>query len=406
MPAFLVKAVNRNGETVETLRDAPDEKALLKQLQQEGWLPIRIEPAEKFSSSAWFSLSRRRFRIEPKELTLFTRELVTLIGAGLPLDRSLRTLLDLLPPSSPLKPLTERLLDRIKQGSQLSAALEAEGEVFPRLYTALIRAGEMSGKLPAALERLADDLEQLQGLRQQVISALVYPAILAVLAIVSLLALLGFVIPRFEEMFAAAGRELPLPTQIVMGVAQFIRSDGWLLLLLLIGFGFLGRHWLQVEQNRHRFDRWLLKLPLIGNLVVGFNVARMSRTLATLLSSGIPLYQALLIVKETLGNRVLVATIEKAAQKLKEGGEMSRALKETGCFPPLALQMITIGEESGELPKVLERMARLYQEEVSTTLKRLLTLLEPVLILGMGLLIGGIILSVMVAVVSLNDLAF
>ncbi len=404
MPTFFIRAIDQNGETVEAIREAPDEEALLRQLRQEGWLPIRIEPTATGGFLSRFRL--RRYRLGPKELTLFTRELATLLAAGLPLDRSLRTLRELLAAKSSLHALTERLLERVKQGKQLSTAMEAEGELFPKFYTALIRAGELSGRLPEVMARLADDLERLQALRAQVISALIYPAILVVLAILSLLALLGFVIPRFEEMFAAAGKDLPLPTKIVMAIARLIRNRGWLLGLGLAGAALLFQRWLKAEQNRLRFDAFLLQLPLIGKLIRDFNVARLSRTLATLLQAGIPLYQSLLIVKETLGNRLLQRAIEEAAMRLKEGGEITRALKASGHFPPLALQMIGLGEESGHLPEVLTRLASIYEEAVETTLNRFLTVLEPVLILGMGLLIGGIIVSVMLAVVSLNELAF
>ncbi|HHJ39171.1 MAG: general secretion pathway protein GspF [Methylothermaceae bacteria B42] len=405
MPAFFVKAVNRDGEMVETLREADNENALVRLLQEEGWVPIRVTPAES-QPFRWLRPEFRQTHVKQKDIGVFTRELATLLSAGLPLDRSLRVMLELFPEGSPLHAMCDRILEKVKGGSQLSAALEAEGKSFSKLYVNMIRAGEAGGALATVLERLADYLERSQALRGSVMTAMIYPAILVVMAVGSLLVLLTFVVPQFEEMFANAGKELPVPTQIVMGLADGLKNYGWILLLLVILGMNWGRRMLADPERRYRFHRWLLRLPLLGDLIVKLEVARFSQTLAALLTAGVPLLGALNIVKDTLANDVLSESVGEAASRLKEGGDMSVALQEAGHFPVMALQMIKLGEETGQLPKMLARMAEIYEEEVKTTVHRLLTLLEPVLIVGLGIAIAGIIMSILVAVVSVNDLAF
>ncbi len=405
MPEYLVKAVSRRGETVEALRSAPDEAALLRQLQAEDLLPLEVVPADKASwLGGWRAGVGRRLR--QKDVLAFTRELATLLGAGLPLDRSLRVLLELFPEDSRLHPVTARILEQVKGGAQLSAALEAEGKAFSRLYVNMVRAGEAGGTLAQVLQRLADYLQRSQELRASVLSALIYPAILVVMAIASLLVLLTFVVPQFEEMFASAGKELPLPTQVVMAMADGVRRYGWLALIavLLAVRGF--QAWLADPGRRYRFHRWLLRLPLLGALLIRVEVARFSQTLATLLTSGVALLPALGIVRETLGNLVLREAVAEAAEKLRAGGDISTALEATGHFPVMALQMIRLGEETGQLPQMLERMADIYEDEVRTTVQRMLTLLEPLLIVGLGVVIAAIIVSILMAVVSVNELAF
>ncbi|BCX89546.1 general secretion pathway protein F [Methylomarinovum tepidoasis] len=404
MPDYLIKAVSRRGETLETLRSAPDEAALMRQLQEEDLLPLKVVPAEKAS---WLGLWRHGGRrLRQKEVLAFTRELATLLGAGLPLDRSLKVLLELFPDDSALHQISARILEKVKGGAQLSAALEAEGKAFSRLYINMVRAGEAGGTLAQVLRRLADYLQRSQELRASVISALIYPAILVVMAAASLLVLLTFVVPQFEEMFASAGKELPLPTQIVMAAADGVRRYGWLasigILVAIRGF----QHWLADPERHYRFHRWLLRLPLLGSLLIRVEVARFSQTLATLLTSGVALLPALEIVRETLSNRVLREAVSEAAEKLRAGGDISTALEETGHFPVMALQMIRMGEETGQLPQMLTRMADIYEDEVRTAIQRLLTLLEPVLIVGLGVVIAAIIVSILMAVVSVNELAF
>lgn len=406
MTSFIYKAVNREGEAVEAYREAPDEQTLIRLLQDEGCIPIRVTPASA-KPFAWLTVRRGgQLRISQKEITLFTRELSTLLGAGLPLDRSLAVLMQLTGEDSRLYALTERLLEAVKGGANLSDALESHGGVFSRLYLNMVRAGEVSGTLESVLERLADYLERSKELRASVSTALIYPAILVVMAVASLMVLLTFVVPQFTEMFETAGRELPLPTQVVVGIAEGLRSYWWLMGLSVFLIILYMRHQLTDEGRRYGWDRRFLKWPLVGDLICKVEMASLGRTLATLLNNGVSLLAALSIVKETLSNRVLAEQVSFAAETLKEGGEMSTPLIDSGLFPVMAMQMVKLGEETGRLPEMLGRVADTYDNEVKVTLQRMLTLLEPILIVGLGILIAGIIISILMAIISVNDLAF
>ena len=405
MPLYLYKAVNHDGETVEEEREAPDENALLAFLQDEGLLPIRIAPAQS-RPLAFLRPGRRGAKIKHKQISLFTRELLTLLEAGLPLDRALSILLDLTANEPAFNAMIGKILEKLKGGAQLSDALEAQGGVFSRFYLNMIRAGEAGGALEVVLERLTQYLESSKELRDTVTTAMIYPAILVIMAIGSLLLLLTFVVPQFTEMFDSAGKELPVPTQIVVGAADMIRSYWWALIPMIMGITAWVRYQRADPVRRLVWDGWMLKLPLFGDLILKFQVASFSRTLATLLSNGVPLLGALSIVKETLDNRLVAEKLNLAVESLKGGGGLAAPLIEAELFPSLAMQMIKLGEESGQLAELLDRVATTYDKEIKISIQRLLALLEPILIVGLGIMIGGIIISILMAILSVNDLAF
>lgn len=405
MATYLIKAVNREGETVEEEREAPNEASLIQSLQEEGLLPIRVGIAGS-SPLDFLRARRRRLRISHRQLSLFTRELRTLLEAGLPLDRALSVLVELTASEPEFNQMVAKILEKIKGGAQLSDALDAQGSVFDRFYLNLIRAGEAGGALEVVLERLSKYLENSKELRDTVTTAMIYPAILVVMAVGSLLLLLTFVVPQFTEMFDSAGKELPIPTQIVVGTADAIREFWWVAVPVFL----IGASWVKYQRSdpvrRLIWDRWMLKLPLFGDLVVKFQVASFSRTLATLLTNGVPLLAALSIVKDTLDNRLIAQKLELAVTSLKEGGGLTGPLMEAQIFPSLAMQMIKLGEESAQLPEMLDRVATTYDKEIKISIQRLLALMEPVLIVGLGIMIGGIIISILMAILSVNDLAF
>ncbi len=405
MPLYFYKAVNREGEPVEAEREAADEAALLLLLQSEGLLPIRIAPASS-KPFAWLRFGDRKSGVSRKDIALFTHELLTLLQAGLSLDRALIVLLELTETQPALNAMIGKVLEAVKGGAQLSAALEQQTGVFSRFYLNLVRAGEAGGALEQVLERLSDYLERSRELRETVTTAMIYPAILVATAVLSLLLLLTFVVPQFTEMFESAGKELPIPTQIVVGVAQGLRDYWWALPLLAIVVASYFRYQMADRDRRYVWDHRLLHLPLLGDLIKKIAVANFSRTLATLLGNGVTLLTALTIVKDTLSNLVVAEKIDLAVESLKQGGGLSAPLIESGLFPTLAIQMIKLGEESGHLDQMLDRVASTYDKEVKTTIQRLLALLEPVLIVGLGILIAGIIISILMAILSVNDLAF
>jgi general secretion pathway protein F len=405
MPLYFYKAITREGETQESEREASDEAALLALLQSEGLLPIKITPASS-KPFAWLRLGRGNTGLSRKDIALFTHELLTLLQAGLPLDRALTVLMELTETQPPLNAMIGRVLEAVKGGAQLSDALERQTGVFSRFYLNLIRAGEAGGALEQVLGRLADYLERSRELRETVSTAMIYPAILVTMAGLSLLLLLTFVVPQFTEMFESAGKELPIPTQIVVGIAQGLRDYWWSLpLLAMAGLSYF-RYQMASRDRRYVWDNRLLKLPLAGDLVMKVAVAHFSRTLATLLGNGVSLLAALSIVKDTMSNLVVAEKIDLAVDSLKQGGGLSAPLIESGLFPTLAIQMIKLGEESGHLDEMLDRVANTYDKEVKIAVQRLLALLEPVLIVGLGIMIAGIIISILMAILSVNDLAF
>lgn len=405
MQVFYIKAINREGDVIEDLREATDEAALLGMLQNEGFMPIRISKASG-KPFAWLSFSRSSGKLSSKEIALFTQELLTLLQAGLPLDKALMLLSDLTEKQPNLNALVGRVLESVKGGAQLSDALEAQTQVFSRFYLNLIRAGEAGGALEQVLERLADYLERSRELRETVSTAMIYPAILILMACGSLILMLTFVVPQFSEMFESAGKELPVPTQIVMGLAYGLKAYGWILPLMVLGVIAYFRYQMADSARRLVWDKRFLSVPLMGDLIIKISVANFSRTLATLLCNGVSLLNALIIVKETLNNRFVAEKIDLAIESLKQGRGLANPLIESGIFPNLAMQMIKLGEESGKLDEMLERISVTYDKEIKLSVQRLLALLEPVLIVGLGILIGGIIISILMAILSVNDLAF
>ncbi|TVR63641.1 MAG: type II secretion system F family protein, partial [Candidatus Competibacteraceae bacterium] len=327
---------------------------------------------------------------------LLTQQLSNLLNAGLPLDRAL-TILISVTDDAPSKSLLERVQDQVRGGSTLADALEAQG-TFSRFYLNMVRAGEAGGALEAVLKRLTEFLERSRALRESVSSALIYPLILLSVAALSVIILLTFVVPQFEQLFADAGRALPLATQIVIAAGHGFRYYWWVGLLAILLLATALRRQLNQPESRVRWDRWFLSLPLFGDLIAKVETARLSRTLGTLLGNGVSLLNALTIVRETLSNRVLALALGEVAEHVKTGRGLADPLLEAGDFPKLAVQMIRVGEETGQLQEMLLQVADTYDEEVQTAVKRLLTLLEPALILGLGVVIAGIIMSILVAI--------
>ena len=402
MTLYSYKAVRPSGEVVEGELEAASETELVRQLQQEGLMPIRAVPAGRGLGGLF---RRRRPRIGSQQVLHFTRELATLLEAGMTLDRALQILAELSDDEA-LAQMIAGVREKVQGGGTLSDALAAQGKVFSPLYISMVKAGEAGGVLHQVLERLADYLERSQELRESIRSALIYPTILLVVAGLSVAGLLVFVVPQFSQMFEDMGQALPLPTQIVVAIGDFLRDYWW----MLVAGGLLFTAWAQAHfakpQVRRRWDRRLLKWPLLGDLIAKVETARFSRTLATLLHNGLPLLTALKLVKDVIGNSVIAQSVEEAADHLKRGKGLADPLIEQQVLPPLALQMIKVGEESGDLEPMLIKVADVFDGEVRASVKRMLTLIEPALIVGLGLIVAGIIVSILMAVLSANQLAF
>jgi general secretion pathway protein F len=406
MPVFRYRAVNATGDVAAGELDAANESEIVDRLRDQGLMPMQVVAAvgdrvaaAKGARRSWFAPRR----VTRDHVLAITRELATLLRAGLPLDRAMEILIGLAS-APPVAVLLQGLRDSVRGGKSLSQALDMHRELFSRFYINVVRAGEAGGALGTVLSRLAETMERNKELRESVKSALIYPTILVCVAVASVMVLLVWVVPQFQQTFAQAGRALPLPTQVVIVVGTGLRRYWWLLLLGVVAAVWLFRRRLARPEVRYRWDQRLLRAPLLGDLLAKVEVARLARTLATLLGNGVTLLAGLSIVKETMTNSVLASALDGVVTRLREGKGFGRPLVETGLYPRLATQMILVGEESGRLEEMLHRVADVYDREVAAAIKRFLAVLEPVLILSLAVLIGGIVLSILVGVMAMSEL--
>ncbi len=402
---YRYKAVNPAGEIEQGEIDGVSgEAAAVAKLQDAGYLPIHVEPVDP--GERWWLRALRlpfaRSDVTARDMEFFTRELATLLRAGLPLDQALRTLIDVAE-SPGLGRLLVAVDEEVRRGSALSEALQNQATGVSDLLINMIRAGEASGSLEAGLVRLADYLERSRDLRESIMSALLYPAILLVVASLSVVALLVFVLPQFSQIFMDLGATPPAATRFVLGVAEILRSYWWVGPCLALTAYLLGQRWLADPGHRLQADQLWLKAPLVGELIIKTELARFTHTLGTMIAHGVPVVRSLDIVRAGMRNRALQACVAEATQGLQRGQGLSVPLSEGGIFPALAINLIRIGEESGRLEEMLMRLADVYEREVRMTVQRLLGLLEPVLIVGFGVVIAGIMLAVLSAVLGVNQ---
>lgn len=413
MPLFQYKAVSIAGETQEGVLDAPTHAGAIAHIKSLGLIPIRAAEVGAIVSKATAANdesvgARSMFAsraISQAQLATITRELATLLKAGLPLDRSLEILIQLGEHQAE-RDLMQSIRNDVRGGAALSKALDSHREVFSRFYINMVKAGEAGGALAGVLMRLADYMERAKELRDTVVSALIYPAILMAVAVLSIIVLLVFVVPQFKQIFDQAGKTLPLLTDIVLSVGLFLRGS-WPLALagVLLVLWLLSRSWRGVE-SRAGWDRRLLGWPVIGKLLGKVEMAKFSRSLSTLLQNGVPLLAAMSILKDTLGNAVFRGAVEVVSRELKEGRGMAKPMQETGVFPKLAVQMIAVGEETGQLDDMLLQVADVYDREVATAIKRALALIQPLMIIGLAIAIGVIIFSILSPMFDMMDLPF
>ncbi|HZQ60241.1 MAG TPA: type II secretion system F family protein [Casimicrobiaceae bacterium] len=413
MPIYRYKAVDASGDVAIGELEAANEGEIVERLRDQGMLPVQVDTATGArlpgrAASGPNAARARRSLFAPKRVTRdqlgnLTRELATLLRAGLPLDRALEILIQLAPAPT-VAVLLQQIRDDVRGGKALSQALDARRDVFSRFYVNIVRAGEAGGALAVVLARLADTMERNKELRESVTAALIYPTILILVAVLSVMILLAWVVPQFEQTFAQAGKALPLATQVVVVAGRFVRTWWWAMLAGAVLFSMLMKRHLARPQVRRRWDARVLRWPLIGDLVVKIEMARFARTLATLLGNGVTLLSGLSIVKETLSNVILAGALDGVIARLREGKGFGAPLAETGLYPRLATQMILVGEESGRLEEMLTRVAEVYDREVQVSIKRMLAFLEPALILGLAVLIGGIVFSILLGVMGMSEL--
>ncbi len=406
MPIYHYKAASRDGEVLQGQMEAESQQAVVRWLYGQGHIPIRAEEA-KWPATASRNLNDilRRRRLTHRDISELTLELATLLEAGVSVDKALEMLADLSDKDSK-RQILSRLHADVRNGALLSRAMESEGRTFSPFYRNMVRAGEATGALDVTLERLAEFMERSRELREAVVSATIYPLILIIVACISLAIILGFVVPRISEMFDQAGQELPWFTQAVVAAGAFVQHYGWALALAIAGGFFYFRRRLQDPATRLRWDGWLLRVPLVTDVIMKLETARFTRTLGTLLGGGVPLLDAITIAREVIVNQAVATGIDGVAERVRQGEGLARPLQELGVLPKLVGRLLQVGEETGSLEKMLLRLGRIHEREVKTVLHRLMAIIEPVLILGLAVVIAGIIMSIVVAIFNVNNLAF
>ncbi len=404
MPTFTYRAADRRGQTIEGVMEAADARGVVERLQRDAYFPIKISPQTERRSVlgiSWPGLGRGR--ISRREVLSFTHQLGTLVEAGLPLDRALVILEDLAP-NPRLRAITTDLLKGIRGGSSLAEAMaKHQPRPFSRLAVNMVRAGEKGGVLEATLKRLAELLEETQEFKETLVSALIYPILLTAAGAAAVVFLLTFVIPRFVDIFKDLGQSLPLPTQILLAVSGAVQQYWWLIAAAVLGLVLGGRMALGSESGRWQWDRLALRLPLLGEVVLKTETARFARILGTLLKSGVPVLTALGVVRELSGNQVLGRAIDRVSEGVRRGAGISGPLKESQAFPAMAVHIVRVGEETGRLEEMLLKLAADLESEVRRLVKRLMGLLEPSIILIMGLVVGFIVVALLMAIFSITE---
>ncbi len=400
MPVFVYRAADRRGQTIDGVMEAPDARAVVERLQKDAYYPIRVAPHAERAGWLAFGVSAR---FSQRHLLALTQQLATLVEAGLPLDRAL-AIVEELAPHARARALVGDLLASVRGGASLSEALaKHHPRPFSRLYINMVRAGEKGGVLEVTLRRLAEFLEARAVFAEAVIGALTYPAVLLTVALGAIVFLLTFVVPRFATIFADLGQAVPLPTQILMAVSAVIQGYWWAGLLGLLAVVLGWRVWTGTPEGRVAWDQTLLGLPLIGGLALKIEAARFARTLGTMLKSGVPVLGAMAVVGDMMSNQAVGTAVGRVAEGVKRGTTIAAGMQEHTAFPALAIHMVRVGEETGRLEEMLLKVADTFETDVRIELKRVLGLLEPAIILGMGVLVAFIVVAMLLAIFSIND---
>ncbi|MBP9147834.1 MAG: type II secretion system inner membrane protein GspF [Rhodoferax sp.] len=405
MPVYAFEALSATGDTRRGVIDADSAKSARGQLRQQGLVPLKVEPASASGRLGAGVPGRRTGRavFGATALAIWTRQLAGLVSSGLPLERALTSLSDEAE-KAPERELVAMLRAEVNGGAPFAKALAQHPREFSAIYVAVIGAGEQSGNLGLVLERLADDLEEQQALRAKLISAALYPAIVSLVAVVIVLFLVTYVVPQVAQVFASSKRALPLLTVVMIGLSSFVRQYGWLLLIAIFLASTAGKMAMKNARFHEQFDAAWLNLPVLGRLSRSYNAARFASTLAMLAAAGVPILKALQAAAETLSNRALRQDAQDALVLVREGAPLAAALAQKKRFPPLLAMFARLGEQTGQLPVMLQRAARQLGAEVQRRAMQLATLLEPLLIVAMGLVVMLIVLAVLLPIIQLNQL--
>lgn len=401
MPVFAYKGISAQGKKVSGVLDGESLKAVKLRLKKDGVVVLEISEASAARTLSGRQIGFGAGRVRVRDLANATRQLATLLSSGLPLMDSLGVLVE--QEESPgLKAALSSVRDDVREGSSLADALRSNPKAFSPLYVNMVSAGEASGTLEITLERLADFLEEQVRFRGRLAAALAYPALMTIIGMGVLFFLFSFVLPRVVGMFEDMKRQLPLVTLMLLGIVDFISRFWWLMVIFAAaGFYYLKRYF-DTPSGRERLDAMLLKAPVFGNLIRMIAVSRFARTLGILLQGGVPALTALDIVKNVVGNTVLAAAIQRARESVREGESIADPLRRSGLFPPVVVQMAAVGERSGELEKMLLKVADSFDRAVESRITALMSLMEPVIILVMGAIIGFIVIAILLPILQMS----
>lgn len=420
MANFQYAALDAKGEQTTGVVSAGTEAEAIAQLRAQGLYPTQIQEEGKGkkghktvaplkrNAKAREKASKKNLggRIKPKNLMIFTRQLATLIDSGLPLLRSL-TVLEKQEPNVVLRATVSALAENVQGGSTFSESLAQHPKIFNKLYVNMVKAGELGGVLEIVLNRLAEYQEKAQKLKNKIVSAMVYPVIVMFIAVAILVFLMIFIVPKFKEMFAGTGSDLPLISQIVFGMSEFMLSRPYVVpnvvfIFIVVGVGIvLFNVWGRTTGGRNIIDNMKLKMPILGDIQRKSAVSRFSRTLGTLVTSGVPILQALNITRDTAGNVVISRAIEKVHEAVKEGETIVTPLQASGVFPNMVISMVDVGEETGQLPEMLLKVADVYDDEVDNAVTALTSILEPIMIVILALIVGSVVFALFLPLIKM-----
>jgi type IV pilus assembly protein PilC len=389
---FQYKVKDKAGKLVEGSLEAENAQLVVSKLRSMGYVPIEIQQQGGTKLRGDLKIPFFTDRVKLKDVAVFSRQFATMINSGLSLLRSLNILAEQTE-SKPLAEMVGQVRMDVERGSSLSQAMAKHPKAFGRLYVSMVRAGEVGGALDSVLMRLADTIEKQVELRRKVKSAMTYPLVVAILVLTIVTAMLLFVIPMFQGIYKQLGGTLPAPTQFLINISNILRKFWYLIFAAEIAGGFAFRWWINSDEGRKQWDAIKLKVPVFGKLVRKTALARFSRTLSALVRSGVPILESLDIVAETAGNHVVANAVRETQAAVKRGDPLSKKLEDHPVFPPMVVQMMAVGEETGALDEMLDKIADFYDQEVEATVDALTSLIEPILIVVMGVCVGGMIIS-------------
>ncbi len=404
MPSFAYKAKMLSGTITEGKVEAKDKKAAVEQLRSQKLIPLEISESSKSLAEIIAGINPLKPKVKAKELVLFSRQLSTLVSAGVPLVQGL-TILEEQVETKVFKEIIHAIREDIEAGQSITDALSKHPSTFEELYVSMIKAGEVGGILDVILERLSSYLEATEELKGKVKSAMMYPLVVSTIAGGVTVFLLIFVIPTFQKIFAGFGAELPTITQVVITASDFLKKFWYMVIITPIGLVMGLKYYRKTDAGKLMTDRLSLKLPVFGMILRKVAVAKFTRTLATLIKSGVPILQAMETVAKTSGNKVIEIAVMSSRESIKEGERIATPLKKAQVFPPMVVQMVSIGEETGNLDAMLAKIADFYDSEVDAAVKALTSMIEPLIIVAMGLVIGFIVIAMFMPMFSLGDLA-